>query len=386
MSAQKVEHHPSDLEMTLDDQVVIHPDFSNQDQDTQASSSPQKKEDKGTWRTTCSYLVSCQFLRILLLGQVLSLCITATTLFSTKLAQGENPVSIPTTQSFLNYLVLGIVYTGITIYKEGFRGWLHIMRHRSFYYMIFAVIDVEGNYFMVKAYSYTSLLSAMLLDSWTIPCVVLLSVFFLKVRFIRYHYLGVFIAMVGMGFLVWSDMEAGKNFPGSDLIKGDLFCILAATLYAFSNVYQEFLVRQTSMYEVVGQLGFWATILNGIQLAVLERNEVQAVEWTGSVVGYIIGFDIAMFILYSVSPILFRLSSATFFNLSLLTSDFYGLIFGILLFDAKVNYLYAIAYVLICGGILVYNIRPTPEPHFKRIFASKDEDKVADEKSPNDMA
>ncbi|KAG0087011.1 hypothetical protein BGZ92_007671 [Podila epicladia] len=252
--------------------------------------------------------------------------------------------------------------------------------------MIFAVIDVEGNYFMVKAYSYTSLLSAMLLDSWTIPCVVLLSVFFLKVRFIRYHYLGVFIAMVGMGFLVWSDMEAGKNFPGSDYIKGDLFCILAATLYAFSNVYQEFLVRQTSMYEVVGQLGFWATILNGIQLAVLERNEVQAVEWTGSVVGYIIGFDIAMFILYSVSPILFRLSSATFFNLSLLTSDFYGLIFGIFLFDAKVNYLYAIAYVLICGGILVYNIRPTPEPHFKRIFASKDEDKVADEKSPNDMA
>ncbi|KAG0340660.1 hypothetical protein BG005_003157 [Podila minutissima] len=384
MSAQKVEYS-SDLEMTSDGKVVIHPDTSNQDQDTQASSS-QQKEDKGTWRTTCSYLVSRQFLRILLLGQVLSLCITATTLFSTKLAQGENPVSIPTTQSFLNYLVLGIVYTGITIYKEGFSGWLHIMRHRSFYYMIFAVIDVEGNYFMVKAYSYTSLLSAMLLDSWTIPCVVLLSVFFLKVRFIRYHYLGVFIAMVGMGFLVWSDMEAGKNFPGSDLIKGDLFCILAATLYAFSNVYQEFLVRQTSMYEVVGQLGFWATILNGIQLAVLERNEVQAVEWTGSVVGYIIGFDIAMFILYSVSPILFRLSSATFFNLSLLTSDFYGLIFGILLFDAKVNYLYAIAYVLICGGILVYNIRPTPEPHFKRIFASKDEVKVTDEKSPNDMA
>ncbi|KAG0037979.1 hypothetical protein BGZ82_001380 [Podila clonocystis] len=384
MSAKKVEQHSSDLEMNPDDKVVVYSETSNQDQDTQASS-PQQKEDKRTWRTTCSYLVSREFLRILMLGQILALCITATTLFSTKLAQGENPVSIPTTQSFLNYLVLGIVYTGITIYKEGFRGWLHIMRHRSFYYMIFAVIDVEGNYFMVKAYSYTSLLSAMLLDAWTIPCVVLLSVFFLKVRFIRYHYLGVFIAMAGMGFLIWSDMEAGKNFPGSDYIKGDLFCILAATLYAFSNVYQEFLVRQTSMYEVVGQLGFWATILNGIQLAVLERNEVQAVDWTGSVVGYIVGFNVAMFILYSVSPLLFRLSSATFFNLSLLTSDFYGLIFGIFLFDAKINYLYPIAYILICAGILVYNIRPTPEPHFKRIFASKDGDKV-DEKSANDMA
>jgi solute carrier family 35 protein F1/2 len=204
--------------------------------------------------------------------------------------------------------------------------------------MLFAVIDVEGNYFVVKAYNYTSLLSAMLLDAWTIPCVVLLSVFFLKMRFMRYHYLGVFFAMAGMGFLIWSDMEAGKDFPGSDYVKGDLFCVLGATLYAVSNVYQEFLVRQTPLYEVVGQLGFWATILNGIQLAILERNEIRNVKWTPEVVGYIIGFDVALFMMYSVSPILFRLSSATFFNLSLLTSDFYGLIFGIFLFNAKVNH------------------------------------------------
>ena len=203
--------------------------------------------------------------------------------------------------------------------------------------MLFAFVDVEGNYFVVKAYSYTSLLSAMLLDAWTIPCVVLLSVFFLKMRFVRYHYLGVVLAMAGMGFLIWSDMEAGKDFPGSDYVKGDLFCILGATLYAFSNVLQEFLVRQTPMYEVVGQLGFWATFLNGAQLAILERNEIRDVKWTPQVVLYILGFDMALFIMYSVSPLLFRLSSATFFNLSLLTSDFYGLIFGIFLFNAKVR-------------------------------------------------
>lgn len=129
MSAQKIELHTSDLEMNPDGKIIVHPDSSNQD-----LSSPQQQEDgKRTWRTACNHLVSRDFLRILLLGQVLALCITATTIFSTKLAQGDNPVSIPTTQSFLNYLVLGVVYTGITIYKEGFRGWLHIMRHRSFY-------------------------------------------------------------------------------------------------------------------------------------------------------------------------------------------------------------------------------------------------------------
>lgn len=128
MSAQKVQHNSSDLEMK-DELVIIHPDTSNQDSTQVKDSSPQRK----TWRSACNHLVSRDFLRILMMGQILSLCITATTIFSAKLAQGDNPVSIPTTQSFLNYLVLGLVYTGITIYKEGFRGWLHIMRHRSFY-------------------------------------------------------------------------------------------------------------------------------------------------------------------------------------------------------------------------------------------------------------
>ncbi|KAG0300858.1 hypothetical protein BGZ97_003062 [Linnemannia gamsii] len=321
-----------------------------------------------TWRERLAFLYSRKFITILLLGQLLSLCITATTILTTKLTQGDNPVSIPTTQSFLNYLVLGIVYTGITFYKEGFRGWLQILRRRGIYYIVFAVIDVEGNYFIVKAYNYTSLLSAMLLDSWTIPCVVILSVFVLRMRFLRLHYLGVVICLLGMGFLVWSDMIAGKNFPGSDYLKGDLFCIIGATFYALSNVGQEFLVRQRPIYEVVGQLGFWGAIVNGIQLAILERHELETISWTGEVVGYIIGFDIAMFLMYSVAPILLRLSSATFFNLSLLTSDFYGLLFGLFLFQSQINEVYPIAYVLIIIGIIIYNIREAPEPQFKPVL------------------
>ncbi|KAF8929426.1 DUF914-domain-containing protein [Dissophora ornata] len=325
-----------------------------------------------TWKERMSTMFSRQFLVILLLGQVLSLCITATTIFTTELAQGDNPVSIPTSQSFLNYLVLGIVYTGITLYKEGVSGWVEIVRRRSLYYIVFALIDVEGNYFVVKAYNYTSLLSAMLLDAWTIPCVVLLSVFFLKMRFVHLHYIGVIICLLGMGFLIWSDMVAGGNFPGSDYVKGDIFCIIGASLYAFSNVGQEYLVRQKPMYEVVGQLGFWGAIINGIQLAILERGELRNIEWTGSVIGYIIGYDIAMFIMYSISPMLFRLSSATFFNLSLLTSDFYGLLFGLFLFNAQINTIYPIAYVLIILGIIIYNIYPAPEPKFKPVLVEEE--------------
>ena len=45
-----------------------------------------------------------------------------------------------------------------------------------------SIADVEANYFVVKAYSYTSITSVMLLDCFTIPCVMVLSCVFLKAK------------------------------------------------------------------------------------------------------------------------------------------------------------------------------------------------------------
>ena len=44
-----------------------------------------------------------------------------------------------------------------------------------------------------------------------------------------------------------------------------------------------------------------------------------------------------MFILYTVAPILYRMASSAYYNLSLLSSDFYGLIFGLFLFVRSVH-------------------------------------------------
>lgn len=38
----------------------------------------------------------------------------------------------------------------------------------------------------------------------------------------------------------------------------------------------------------------------------------------------------AMLILYTVAPLLYRMASSAYYNLSLLSSDFYGLLFGML--------------------------------------------------------
>ena len=42
-----------------------------------------------------------------------------------------------------------------------------------------------------------------------------------------------------------------------------------------------------------------------------------------------------MFIFYTVAPILYRMASSAYYNLSLLSSDFYGLLFGLFLFVSE---------------------------------------------------
>ena len=76
---------------------------------------------------------------------------------------------------------------------------------------ILALIDVEGNYFVVKAYQYTSLLSAMLLDNWSaFVCMILLIVFF-KVRYHWSQYLGALVCFAGIGVLLRGDIVLGQK-------------------------------------------------------------------------------------------------------------------------------------------------------------------------------
>lgn len=45
-----------------------------------------------------------------------------------------------------------------------------------------------------------------------------------------------------------------------------------------------------------------------------------------------------MFILYTVAPLLYRMASSAYYNISLLTSDFYGLLFGMLSISIRFNH------------------------------------------------
>ncbi|CAO3583183.1 unnamed protein product [Absidia cylindrospora] len=321
----------------------------------------QVSQEKKTWKDRFAFLKDCQFWKIIFLGQVLSLCITGTNVCTTKLSN-EYGVAAPTTQTFLVYACLAVVYNSYAIYKRGIRGWLLQFWRRGIFYFLLGFVDVEGNYFVVKSYEYTSMLSAMLLDCWSTPVCMILSFIFLKVRYRWVQYLGVFIALCGLGMLVASDVITGRNYAASDAVKGDLFCLLGATLYGVSNVSEEILARKHPLYEVIGMFTFFATFINLVQLMILERNEFSSLVGQPEAVGMIVVYTVCMFILYSLAPVMFRLGSAVLYNLSILTSDFYGLIFGLGLFGYSVTVMYPFAYVVIIIGIAIYHIFPAPVP------------------------
>jgi len=73
----------------------------------------------------------------------------------------------------------------------------------------------------------------------------------------------------------------------------------------------------------------------------------------------------AMFILYTVAPMLYRLASSAYFNLSLLSSDFYGLLFGLFLFHYRPYWLYFPSFAVVILGLIVYFWHSTPEEQGK---------------------
>lgn len=284
--------------------------------------------------------------------------------------------SIPAFQTLFNYVLLNIIYTSYTLYSYGFGKWARLLLKDGWkcnvYHglhdlfsssdrpsdFILSFLDVQGNYFTVLAYRYTTILSAQLINFWAIVLVVVLSFTFLRVRYHWSQILGIVICIGGMGILLGSDHLTGATNFGpvsrSNQVKGDLFALVGATFYGMSNVAEEFLVSKRPLYEVVGQLGFWGMLINGVQCSIFDRHSLQTAKWSGRISGYLVGFTLCLSLFYSLAPVLFRLASAAFFNISLLTANFWGVLIGIRVFGLHVHWMYPIAFVCIIGGQIVY--------------------------------
>ncbi len=261
-------------------------------------------------------------------------------------------------------------------------------------YILISIADVEANYLVVKAYEFTSITSIMLLDCFTIPCVMVLSRILLKRRFYWTHIAGVIICVVGIVVLVIGDYifvepHEDVGWTWSRALLGDALCIGASICYAISNVAQEFVMKREELVvtniiteddmdghvlqedeetgsnaslpappsfrssmakemnrvvEFLAMLGIFGSMLNTAQLFAVERNQVFDMQWSTPVVLYLLGFGVSLFLIYSLIPHLLHLSSATFMNISFLTSDLFAIFASVFLFKKSVRIFYLLTF------------------------------------------
>ncbi|KAJ5702560.1 solute carrier family 35 member [Penicillium malachiteum] len=350
VTVQATASDPHSTQSLAKDATVVT-DTTHADEEAQAPADEADPRKKSFF----AYFKTKEFYIVVLLGQALAIMNTSTSTFTTLLT--DQDWSIPTFQTILNYAVLTCIFTPYTIYKYGFKGWLRLIWRDGWKYIILAFCDVEGNYFIVLAYDYTTMLSAQLINFWAIVVVVIISFLFLKVRYHITQIAGIIICIGGMGILIASDHITGTN--GGDVsngnqLKGDLFALLGASFYGLTNTAEEFLVSTKPVYEVLGQLSFWGFIIDGVQSAIFERSKYHTSHWDGKVGGYLVGFTICLSMFYCLAPVMFRLSSAAFFNVSMLTMNFWGVCIGIKVFHYHIHWMYPIAFVLIIIGQLIY--------------------------------
>ncbi|KAK7864014.1 hypothetical protein R5R35_000119 [Gryllus longicercus] len=299
--------------------------------------------------------------RAIILGQVMSFLICSMALCSYYI-NSVYQVAMPTGQSFIHYGMLCLVYTTWLACRTGERGLLSVIRNRGWRYVLIAVADVEANTLVTTAYQFTTLTSIQLLDCISLPVVLALSCIVLRVRYKMVHIIGIGVCLMGVGCLVWADIEDGRPIIGGKTrLLGDMLCLVGALLFAMIAVAQEFVAKTFDGIEYLGMLGLFGSILNGLQLAFLEKSVIYEMKWdTFPVLWLFCGFGVAQFVFHSIAPVVLRDSGATALQLSLLTSDFYCVLGGILLLHYKVHVLYFVSFSLTMVGVLIYAIKRTP--------------------------
>jgi len=283
----------------------------------------------------------------IVLGQVLALLDTVTGVFTDLLA--EQNVYVPVFQMCCLYFCLWLYLPKLS--KPG-------LRHQSLWkFLLASLFDTQANVLSVVSYQLTSLTSAIILGDSALLWVVLFSHLFLRRRYSVRECIGVVLAVLGLMCIVVSDLrQAGWVWDGSML--GDVVALGSAVLYAASNVFQEYLVTTgTKSYEFLAILGVISFGITLVESLILEIHSITALQSVVSGLS-LSGFVVCMLGFYSLTPYYFQCYGASLFNMSLLASNVYALLFSVFLFHQSLQWLYFLGFAFVAAGILLYSYQP----------------------------
>lgn len=305
-------------------------------------------------------MAKARLLAALGLGQFISVLLALTGFISTNITERGFVFPVLQSSGFYFFLCFHLV------------SWPFPLRTPVFLYALLALLDVEANFLAVMAYQYTDITSILLLNSLTIPWIVILSFFVLKRRYSLKQVGAMFICLVGLGLVIGSDTLRGRwsdeNGHGTAWI-GDLICVGSSFLYACQNVLQEYLLKRLcateffSNQEYLGMLGLFGFLFSTVQWLIFERQglvDIGVSLWTSEVIGLFAGFSATMVVLYILLAWFIGNFDASLFNMSILTSGIYGIVFEFIQRKASPrlpsDWMYILAYALIVVGVVIYSI------------------------------
>lgn len=115
------------------------------------------------------------------------------------------------------------------------------------------------------------------------------------------------------------------------------------------------MVKDKDPTEFLGMLGVNGAVIATIQMSIFEISKIKATEWNGASISFACGYILCLFCMYSTTSFFLRTSDAALFNLSLLTSDIYAVIFAFVVYGDSVHWLYYIAFSLTASGLVLYS-------------------------------
>eukprot|EP00527_Entomoneis_sp_CCMP2396_P001539 CAMPEP_0198141944 /NCGR_PEP_ID=MMETSP1443-20131203/4860_1 /TAXON_ID=186043 /ORGANISM="Entomoneis sp., Strain CCMP2396" /LENGTH=476 /DNA_ID=CAMNT_0043804837 /DNA_START=93 /DNA_END=1523 /DNA_ORIENTATION=+ len=256
-------------------------------------------------------------------------------------------------------------------------------------YIILALADMYAQIFMIWAFRYTTITSVAVMDALAIPSAMILSRCWFGRSYSPLHFVGVAACMIGIFLNVFQDYEEdqkgqvqtenqndlGESYPHKAL--GDALGFFGGVLFGISNTIAEHLVRdvrtagshEIARYEYLSMMGVIASICCIVQICVLEQDEIKDFFFSArndqscsnekiSLLWLFFSFCCVMG--YVGTARFLQVSEAVFYNLSLLTGDFWCV--GFQVFEEHITPLplFYPSLVLIISGTLIYEMAVSP--------------------------
>uniref|UniRef100_A0A7S4A9L4 EamA domain-containing protein n=1 Tax=Pseudo-nitzschia australis TaxID=44445 RepID=A0A7S4A9L4_9STRA len=308
----------------------------------------------------------------LLFGQLVALVATSMNATSYMLEYGMHKV-FPMFLLFNSYVILTLHLFWSSSSNKGqaetprYRLPLTRLKLRSpwYHYLCLSCLDIAPNYFALLAIHQTSLMSATLLQSLTIPSAMIFCRLLLGKKYRWMHYVGVALCMLGGGITVITDKGDIWSSDGETshphTYSGDILAVLAALLYGIGDSCAEFWSKHVNREEYLGMIGLFGAIWTLIASLVYERDAVVEAlnvddEAFFRIVGVMVWYIASLAGYYIVESAFLMKSDATLLNLSLQTQNFWAIIFSVLAFKEKPDLPFYFAISSVVAGVFVYEL------------------------------